>query len=276
MNVPPYLGLLAVDAEQFSKNSDVRLPEFGVELESLLGQAMHKSGLAHVWEQRMFPDPAGDGYVFGYPPEFTPRIVEGLLPNLQIALADRNTQTDRYSPLMRVRVAVHVGPVYSSGDPKRDGSGTSRVLVHRLLDSDQLKQVLRRSDSRVTCVAAMLSARAMNDAVEAERCTVQPSELVEVQATVSGKEFGTAGYVYVPRPSGLLLTHGIHPLVDQMSPAPVSPTGQAPSTPASAATASSRHIDTNYGQAIDHVAGNAVFHAGSALPDHRRGGNGRQ
>jgi len=123
-DISPYRGVLAVDAEKFSANADSWLPNFGIEVEDLLAEAMSGSGLHQAWESRLFADSAGEGYFFGFSPVDLARIITPFVPNLQKVLHRRNANSNRYSPLMRARVAIHVGPIYDKDDPRRDGTGS--------------------------------------------------------------------------------------------------------------------------------------------------------
>src|SRR5262245_26945816 len=126
MAISPYLGLLAIDAEKFSQNADVWLGDFAVEMEQLISAAMKECGFAYLWDERLFTDRAGDGYFFGFDSTHTGEMISPLLDTLQDSLFRRNAKSTRYSPLMRLRVALHVGPVHNDNDEMRDGSGATR------------------------------------------------------------------------------------------------------------------------------------------------------
>lgn len=200
-----YRGMLAIDAEKFSTNADVHLPDFAVEIEDLLAEAMNLAKLAEIWKSREFPSHTGDGYVFGFDPGFLPQVVDSAIPQLQAILHRRQRSAHRNSPTIRLRASLHVGPVPISGDIRRDGIGTARVDVHRLLDCEQVRRALSLADKSTTFVVAIISQRVYEDTIASERCGINPAEVILVKATVDAKDFAMPAYIYTPRPSGELL-----------------------------------------------------------------------
>jgi hypothetical protein len=86
-----------------------------------------------------------------------------------------------------------------------DGAGVARVELHRLLDSQPVRDLLTRSGNS-TKVAAIVSARAYEDAVTAGYSDEDPALYVE--APVQVKRYQGNAYLRVPRPSGDLLASG--------------------------------------------------------------------
>jgi hypothetical protein len=261
--ISPYRGVFACDAEKFSTNSDAWLPDFGPEIEEIIARTMEQAGLGSIWSERLFRDAAGDGYAFGFSPEYLPQVIAPALPILQELIFRRNRTTSRYSPLIRMRVAIHVGPIHDHNDPRRDGSGTTRVELHRLLDSDPLRAGLSLSDPKVTSVAAIVSTRAFDDAIRSERSAAHPSEFVDVEVKV--KNFSQRAYIYIPRPSGALID-GQALMAETSRTQSSADSKSTKSDPSAAELQSGRRNMTVYGQANKNVAGNAVYHAGPATP----------
>jgi hypothetical protein len=105
-----------------------------------------------------------------------------------------------------MRVSVTVGPVSDSGLRQvSDGAGNARVELHRLLDSEPVRDLLTRSGG-ITRVAAIVSSRAFEDAVATGYSDEDASLYVE--APVQVKSYQGRAYLRVPVPSGDLLTQG--------------------------------------------------------------------
>ncbi|WP_214324233.1 FHA domain-containing protein [Nonomuraea sediminis] len=199
-DLPPYRALVAVDLERFSTHPSSRLPVLSEAVPRVLEDAMRLAGLD--WAQRRFPQDAGDGYVFGLPPELLPKVLHPFLPLLQRVLEEREP------PRLRMRVAVHLGALPDSGgDALGDGVGKAMNDVHRLLDSAPVREALARTDPEVTLVAAIVSRRVYADVVEAGYTALRHGELTPVRAQV--KHFDEEAWLYVPVPSGAALRGGL-------------------------------------------------------------------
>ncbi|MGW0811348.1 hypothetical protein [Nonomuraea sp. NPDC002799] len=201
--LPPYRALLAVDIVKFSAAKGVFLGDLHELVPEVLERAMNLSGLQEVWDARRFPDSAGDDYIFGTDPAWLPLLVSPLLANLQTVLEEvdhRLAARDRDLRL-RLRAALHVGPVPDSGDPVRDRISEPTVTTFRLLNSTPINNVLKRSHPDVTQTAAVLSQRVFDDIIRPGYTTLHPSELTSATAEVPGKDFAEPAWLYVPRPS---------------------------------------------------------------------------
>jgi hypothetical protein len=150
-------------------------------------------------------------YFVGFGSAYLPYLLNPFLAALQDELEYRN----RVAPVtaqrrpIRMRVSVHVGPMTDSGtNGLSDGSGAARVETHRLLDSDPVRDLLKRS-ADTTCVAAIVSARAFEDAVLAGYAA--ESADLYVPAPVQVKTYQGTAYLRVPHPSGELLSKGFGP-----------------------------------------------------------------
>jgi hypothetical protein len=202
--MPPYRGLLAVDAERFSRNPSSRLPDLSAMIEEVLRSALERAELDELWEQRRFPQATGDGYVFGTFPEALPYLCHPLLDSLQEVLAEKDDslRTIDRSMRLRLRVSVNVGPVPDSGDGLRDRIGTPTNATFRLLDCTALRHALERSNPDLTLVAAIVSQRVFDDVIRAGYTpSLHPDQFEQVTAEVPGKDFAEPAWIYVPRPS---------------------------------------------------------------------------
>ncbi|MFI5527260.1 hypothetical protein ACIA8O_01765 [Kitasatospora sp. NPDC051853] len=205
--LPPYRGILAVDAKDFTGRPAVEHGAVSRAIPELIRQSMERAELADLWQDRRFPNSTGDGYVFGFEPERMPFVIHPWLHTLQDLLAEFNVHS-LGTMAVRLRVSLHVGPLPDSGD-EFDGNGTPRNDTHRLLDSRPVKAVLAASSERVTHVAAVLSSRCYEDAVVSGYTGRHPDHFLEVPATVEGKNFGQRAWLYVPAPSGNLYDRSI-------------------------------------------------------------------
>ncbi|MEU2513508.1 hypothetical protein [Streptomyces syringium] len=201
-DLPPYRGILAVDAKDFTGRPAVEHVSITAAIPQLLEQALDRAGLGQLWKDQRFANNTGDGFVFGFDPTALPRVIHPFLGELQELLTDYNIHATGTGPI-RLRVSLHVGPLPDSGNPG-DGNGTPRNDTHRLLDSKPVRAILAASSESITQVAAILSQRVFEDAVLSGYTRRHPDFFIEVPATVEGKNFQQLAWLYVPAPSGNL------------------------------------------------------------------------
>ncbi|MFJ5927695.1 hypothetical protein ACIQF6_34375 [Kitasatospora sp. NPDC092948] len=200
--LPPYRGLVAVDAKDFTGHAAIEHGVISRAVPELLERSFERADLAHVWADRRFPASTGDGYVFGFDPAWMPFLIHPWLHTLQDVLTEFNVHSVG-AVRTRLRVSLHLGPLPDTGD-EFDGNGTPRNDTHRLLDSRPVKAVLAASRESITHVAAILSDRCYQDAVASGYTGRHPDHFIEVPATVEGKTFDQRAWLYVPAPSGNL------------------------------------------------------------------------
>ncbi|MCP2260968.1 hypothetical protein LX15_004688 [Streptoalloteichus tenebrarius] len=209
--LPPYRAMLVVDVKDFSGLAGRHHAELTDAIPGILQQAFLRCGLAEMWDEARFPRTTGDGHVLGFRAALLPFLINPFLGALQDELDYRNTVrplSGQEGPI-RMRVSINVGPVTDSGgELLSDGSGTARIETHRLLDSQPVRDLLARS-SGTTCVAAIISARAFEDAVLSGYAADDPD--LYVPAPVEVKRYQGTAYLRVPKPSGDLLRHGFRP-----------------------------------------------------------------
>ncbi|MFE6780122.1 hypothetical protein [Streptomyces sp. NPDC057702] len=200
--LPPYRGIVAVDAKGFTGYPAIEHGTISRAIPQLLQRAFERADIAHVWQDQRFPASTGDGYVFGFDPRWMPYLIHPWLHTLQDVLAEFTVHSTG-AVRIRLRVSLHIGPLPDTGE-EFDGNGTPRNDTHRLLDSRPVKAMLAASNENITQVAAILSDRCYQDAVESGYTGRHTDHFIEVPATVEGKRFDQRAWLYVPAPSGNL------------------------------------------------------------------------
>ncbi|MBT2403491.1 MULTISPECIES: hypothetical protein [unclassified Streptomyces] len=120
----PYVGVLAVDAKDFTRLPALAHPDVSRSVPELVDQALRAAGLADLTSAKRFPAHTGDGIAFGLPTALLPFGVWPFVDRLQDALAEHNARVDSRFAL-RLRASVHVGPLPDTGHAG-DGEGTAR------------------------------------------------------------------------------------------------------------------------------------------------------
>ncbi|UCM89249.1 hypothetical protein [Streptomyces marincola] len=205
--LPPYRGIVAVDAKDFTGHRAIEHGAISRVIPQLLEISFERAGLADVWADRRFPNSTGDGYVFGFDPSAMPMLIHPWLLQLQDTLTEFNVHSTG-TVRIRLRVSLNVGPLPDSGE-ESDGNGTPRNDTHRLLDSRPVKVMLASSSENTTQVVAVLSDRCYQDAVISGYTGRHEDYFIEVPATVEGKAFAQRAWLYVPALSGNLLDRRI-------------------------------------------------------------------
>ncbi|QUF04875.1 hypothetical protein KCV87_01715 [Actinosynnema pretiosum subsp. pretiosum] len=203
--LPPYQAVLLVDVKDFSGMPGREHPEVSAAIPGILGRTFERCDLSYVWSSQRYWEGLGDGYAATFPPEFLPYLLNPFLGALQAEL-DYRSDVRALPQDLRMRVNVHVGPVtHVPGDQLRSGTGPTRVESQRLVDCEQVKNLLTQSDS-VTKVAAVISQRVYEDAVATGYAAEAPGLYRPVQVTQ--KSYSGTAYLRVPVPSGGLLDNG--------------------------------------------------------------------
>ncbi|MER6669533.1 hypothetical protein ABT256_33590 [Amycolatopsis japonica] len=220
--LPPYRAVLVVDTKEFGGHSDRGQTVLADAIPDVLALAFERAGLAHVWREALFPHNTGDGFGLGFATTHLPAVVMRFFDSLQEVLAERDTRWPAAGRRVRLRMraSLHVGPVQAPG-PAAVGSAV--ITAHRLLDPPEVRDLLERSDPAQTFLAVALSQRIFEDVLRTEYARLPPSLLVARRVEV--KEYSGTVHLYVPRPSGDLLTHGFGAVQEA-----------APDTPRPAAT----------------------------------------
>lgn len=214
--LPDYRALLVVDMMNFSGEPGRDHARITEQIPLILEQTFLSRGLSHVWQAASFHGTTGDGYFAGFDTRYLPFLLATFVPALQAELEYQNRTRPGNQP-MRMRVSLTVGPMTDTGtNAISDGSGNARIEAHRMIDDKSVKSLLTRSNS-TTCVAAIISDRVYEDAVEPGFTAEDPSLYVPVDVDV--KTYQGRAYLRVPTPSGGLLTQGFHrPMQDKVQP----------------------------------------------------------
>jgi hypothetical protein len=216
-----YHAVIAADIKDFTSNIDIDTRTLARWLPQVMSEAFARSGLD--FSKVKFPGQAGDGYVAGLDYHQLPHLIYPLLDCLQEVLAQRDAGLRAHDRRlrMRLRASIHIGPLPGDDDPVAS-AGIGKVMndLHRLLDADSVRDALRRTDPDTTFVAAVISQRAYEDAIESGACALQASRLIHIPVHV--KQFTGTAWLYVPEPSGQAL-HRAFTLGDPNSQAARSP-----------------------------------------------------
>src|SRR5947209_15218335 len=195
--LPPYRALLIVDVKEFSARPGRYHQELTGAIPRILQQAFARCGLADLYDEKLFHGTTGDGYFLGFRTGVLPYLINPLLGALQDELDYRAAVQTVSGPEqdLRMRVSINVGPMEDSGhNAINDGSGDARIENHRLLDSEPVRELLSRSGA-TTRVAAIISARAVEDAVLSGYAG-EPAELF-VRVPVTGQNYQGQAYLRV-------------------------------------------------------------------------------
>ncbi len=242
-----YHALVAADIKDFTSNVDIDTGMLARWLPQVLSEAFARSGLS--FSEVKFSGQAGDGYVAGIDYHQLPHLIHPLLDHLQDVLAERDAGLRAHDRRlrMRLRASIHIGPIPGDDDPLAP-AGIGKVMndLHRLLDAEPVRDALRDTDPDTTFVAAVISQRAYEDAVESGACGLPTSRFPSIPVHV--KQFTGTARLYVPKPSGQALhrafTRGVPDPKAARSPATgtAPDPGQTPGTAAAAALAPTFHI----------------------------------
>ncbi|MEV7217046.1 hypothetical protein AB0O31_28640 [Kitasatospora cineracea] len=203
MPLPDHRGVVVLDQEAFTRQPGSIQAEFATVIGELTDEALSRADLKPVRENKLFLRDSGDGFVFGFSPEYLPGLLDRFLPALQSCLALHNATSG--SRQVRLRAAITCGPLPAEGGPS-DGYGTARNEAHRLVDASALKWAMAEASPHATHLGAIVSDRVYQDVVVARYCALHPDRFVRTIATVPGKTFRAPAWIYVPVPSGGLLT----------------------------------------------------------------------
>jgi hypothetical protein len=208
-DLPDLTAILVVDAEKFSRHDDPQQDQLARLIPEVLEDAFHRCGLEELWDQRMFPDSTGDGFIIGFPPRFLARLIDRYFDSLQKVLAEKADRLRSRQMRLRLRLSVHLGPARVQ-DGVDSPVGTAMIATHRLVDAGPLRVLLDRSDPEVTLLAVAVSDRIMTDVVTAGHTRrLKASQFVECPVELAGKGFKATAFLHVPAVSGELLRTGL-------------------------------------------------------------------
>lgn len=191
-------ALLAIDAEDFSRNQDAALPSLHTEIRQAVEGACDRSGLGNAWRGARVQQHQGDSLFAVLPQETAIPLIHPFGQTLQTVLAENAPGLRTNGLRLRLRVALHVGLV-DDERPAAAGISAATNDVHRLLECQPLKTALADSDPDVTFAALIVSTEMFNVYVRGGHTDLRASQFTEVRAKV--KQFEQAAYLHVPAPS---------------------------------------------------------------------------
>ncbi|WP_433549044.1 hypothetical protein ACQPZG_31265 [Streptomyces sp. CA-294286] len=194
--VPAEQALLAVDMQGYSRIPEARMASVRSDLDLVLATVLAQSGLEPpCLEDRAFKD-TGDGAIFVLPAREVARVIDPLLGHLHSALTRYDHERLAASPRLRLRVAVHVGPL---SQPDHRGDAINEVC--RLLNSTHLRAALSAACDHNGFLAAAVSDPAYRRTVRAGRTPeLAENRFLVTTARVEGKpDFAEPCHLYVPR-----------------------------------------------------------------------------
>ena len=258
-DIADYHALIATDIKDFTGNPDIDNRMLARRLPQVISEAFARAGLDFT--RVKFPGQAGDGYAAGIDYHQLAYLIHPLLDHLQDILAeqDRELRTSSRCLRMRLRASIHIGPVPDDdAPPEPTGIGKPMNDLHRLLDATPVRDALRHTDPDTTFVAAVISQRAYEDAIQSGACALPASRLTPIHAQV--KQFNGHAWLYVPELSGQALHRAFTDGDAERSLAPVT---AHPRPAASAVTTEAAwpkfHIG-NAGQVADTVTAPVTIH----------------
>lgn len=192
---PSYHALLAVDAEDFSRNPDAELPGLHAEIWRAVESACARSGLGDAWRGARVQQHEGDSLFAVLPHDTAIPLIHPFGEIVQDVLAERAPKLRADGLRLRLRIALHTGLV---DDERPDAAGISSATndVHRLLNCEPLRAALADSDPDVTFAAMIVSGEMFDVYVRGGHTRLRPTQFEVVQAKV--KQFDQVAYLHVP------------------------------------------------------------------------------
>lgn len=192
MKQPQYRVILTVDIEDYSSRSDTEQRVLQTALMSALG---HAADAAELNRERWKEQLTGDGLNAMLPPGTDiHRLLDVLVRQFDAQLGLHNRLREQAGwARIRVRLAVHVGPVHLDGDA--GWPGQHAVLPVRLRDSQPVRTALAaRPDADL---AVIVSNEIYQDYVTQGVGDPRPTEFREVR--VRAKKQSYIAYLHLPR-----------------------------------------------------------------------------
>ncbi|WP_347403640.1 hypothetical protein [Solwaraspora sp. WMMD406] len=190
MNDPDRRVLIAVDMESYSRRDNVLQHRAQLAFQEVMTTACGELGFDRAnWQVQQ----GGDGELAILPQGTSERaVLARLTPVFDRLLRETNRGLSSEARI-RLRVAVHEGPVHLNG---ANGFPSEAVVtVCRLVDSPQLKAALRQFPQ--AAVALIVSDRLYQDIVRQYQ-DLRPDHFQRVTARIADKDFEAAAWIYVP------------------------------------------------------------------------------
>ncbi|MGW1267438.1 hypothetical protein [Streptomyces sp. NPDC002491] len=251
-DMPPSRALLAVDVEKYTANQGPTLPAIRATVRTALSYALRTRELD--WDHDVADaEDTGDGFLIVLTDERTHLLID--------AVEALNHQLRRIKlsggPALRMRVAVHAGPVHE------DGAATAKSRLCRLLEADILRQALAATRSHV---ALAVSDSVFQTAVMDGYTDLDAESFRQVHDSVKGMPL--KGWIYTPAndlpstfgsgPDGSAATVPPAPAPDLAAPAqpePLAPVFHIGSQSGNQVMGGTVHGGMNYNATTEHVHG---------------------
>ncbi|MFE3637497.1 hypothetical protein [Streptomyces sp. NPDC059168] len=202
-DVPAELALLAIDMEKYSQIPEAGMDAARCDVDDILTTVLAECGLPALDELPGYKD-SGDGAILLFPASLLARLVDPLLGRLNAALQRYRQQQLTDSPLVRLRVSVHVGPLSL---PRHRGDAINDTA--RLLNSQTAREALAAARDSGGFLAAVLSEIVYQRTVQAGRTpNLSSHHFLEAVARVSDKpDFEQPCRVHVPNLTAPAVQH---------------------------------------------------------------------
>ncbi|WP_043473731.1 hypothetical protein [Kitasatospora sp. MBT66] len=232
-DVPPEQAVMVVDMKGYSRLPEVRMAPVRADLDSILETVLTQSGLPSPATLGTGYRDTGDGVIMLLPPRHVARMVDPLLANLSAALQRYAGIRMAGAPDIRLRTALHVGPLSVP-----DGRGTAINDACRLVNSDAAYQAVAAATDNGLFLAAVLSEPVYRRSVQAGRTRPEMTQhhFLSATARVADKPgFEEPCRLIVPGlPADSLRRHVPDPDNAAAGPAEEPATAPAPERPARA------------------------------------------
>ncbi|MFD7080457.1 hypothetical protein [Streptomyces sp. NPDC059918] len=257
LDVPPEQALLAVDMQGYSQIPEAKMAPVRSDLDDVLTNVLAHIGLQDPRDLRGAFKDTGDGAIFVMPAKDIARLVDPLLEHLHAALVRYDRERLASAPAIRLRAAVHVGPLSL---PDHRGDAINEVC--RLLDSQVVRTGLTVArEHRSGFLAAVVSEAAFRRTVRAGRTPdLDEEHFLRATARVDGKAFEEPCWLFVPQ----MTPRALAPLIE---PDPPGGDGGTAAPTASAGSSSTPAVFQFNGEMTDTTVINKV---GTMRIDRRR------
>ncbi|MFI6348469.1 hypothetical protein [Streptomyces sp. NPDC050560] len=213
----------------YSQIPEAKMAPVRSDLDDILTNVLAHIGLQDPRDRPGAFKDAGDGGIFVVPAKDIARLIDPLLEHVHTALVRYDRERLASAPAIRLRAAVHVGPLSL---PDHRGDAINEVC--RLLDSQVVRAGLTAArKNRSGFLAAVVSEAAFRRTVRAGRTPDLGEEhFLRTTARVEGKAFAEPCWLFVPEMTPQALTPLIEPEAPGGGGTTASPTASAgPSNP---------------------------------------------
>ncbi|MFK4107744.1 hypothetical protein [Streptomyces sp. NPDC002176] len=187
----------------YSQIPEAKMAPVRSDLDDVLGNVLAHVGLQGPRGRPGAFKDTGDGAIFVMPAKDIARLVDPLLEHLHQALVRYDHERLASAPAIRLRAAVHVGPLSL---PAHRGDAINEVC--RLLDSQIVRAGLTVArEHRGGYLAAVISETAFRRTVRAGRTPkLEEEQFLSTTARVDGKAFEEPCWLFVPQMTPLALS----------------------------------------------------------------------